>query len=99
MIGVKVRTRCSRIDVHPGRRERHGRSTKTLSRQHTLAIQVIAMLRREGGTTLEEIMSAMGWQKHTTRALLSAGGSLAKNYGLVIASEKAGNQRRDSIKP
>jgi hypothetical protein len=34
---------------------------------------MIAMLKREGGTTLEEIMSTMAWQKHTTRAMLSAG--------------------------
>jgi hypothetical protein len=56
------------------------------------------MLRREGGTTLEEIMDAMKWQKHTTRAMLSAGGSLTKNHGLVIISEKVGDQRRYSIK-
>jgi hypothetical protein len=28
---------------------------------------VIAMLKRDGGTTLEEIMAEMGWLKHTTR--------------------------------
>jgi hypothetical protein len=60
--------------------------------------QVIAMLKREGGTTLEEIMTAMGWQKHTTRAMLSAGGSLTKNHGLVITSEKLGDKRTYSIK-
>lgn len=61
--------------------------------------QVIAMLKREGGTTLEEIMSAMGWQKHTIRAMVSAGGSLTKKHGLLIASQKVGNQRRYVIKP
>jgi hypothetical protein len=60
--------------------------------------QVIGMLRREGGATLEEIMAAMGWQKHTTRAMLSAGGSLVKNHGLTIVSEKDGEHRRYSIK-
>jgi hypothetical protein len=60
--------------------------------------QVIAMLRREGGTTLEEIMTEMGWLKHTVRAMLSAGGSLTKKHGLVIVSEKVGDQRRYSIK-
>jgi hypothetical protein len=60
--------------------------------------QVIAMLRREGGTTLEEIMTAMGWLKHTTRAMLSAGGSLTKKHGLVVTSEKVGDERRYSIK-
>jgi hypothetical protein len=60
--------------------------------------QVIAMLRREGGTTLEEIMTAMGWLKHTTRAMLSAGGSLTKKHGLVVTSEKVGDKRVYSIK-
>jgi hypothetical protein len=60
--------------------------------------RVIAMLKRKGGTTLEEIMAEMGWQEHTTRALMSAGGSLAKKHGLVITSEKVGDQRTYSIK-
>jgi len=41
-------------------------------REGSKSSQVIEMLKREGGTTLEEIMTAMGWQKHTTRAMLSA---------------------------
>jgi hypothetical protein len=60
--------------------------------------QVIAMLKRPGGTTLEEIMTAMSWQKHTTRAMLSAGGSLTKKHGLIVTSEKVGNKRVYSIK-
>ena len=67
-------------------------------REGSKTSQVIAMLKREGGTTLEEIMTAMGWQKHTTRAMLSAGGSLTKNHGLVITSEKVGDKRTYSIK-
>ena len=68
-------------------------------REGSKTSQVIAMLKREGGTTLEEIMTAMQWQKHTTRAMLSAGGSLTKNHGLIVASEKVGDHRRYSIKP
>jgi hypothetical protein len=60
--------------------------------------RVIEMLKREGGTTLEEIMSEMGWLKHTTRAMLSAGGSLTKKHGLVVTSEKVGDKRVFSIK-
>jgi hypothetical protein len=59
---------------------------------------VIAMLKREGGTTLEEIMTAMGWQKYTTRAMLSAGGSLTRNHGLTVISEKVGDKRTYSIR-
>jgi hypothetical protein len=47
---------------------------------------------------LEEIMTRMGWQKHTTRALLSAGGSLTKKHGLTITSNKVGETRTYFIK-
>jgi hypothetical protein len=67
-------------------------------REGSKTSQVIAMLQREGGTTLEEIMNAMGWLKHTTRAMLSAGGSLTKKHGLVVVSEKVGDKRVYSIK-
>jgi hypothetical protein len=67
-------------------------------RESSKSSQVIAMLKREGGTTLEEIMAAMNWQKHTTRAMLSAGGSLTKNHGLIVTSEKVGEKRIYSIK-
>jgi hypothetical protein len=67
-------------------------------REGSKTAQVIAMLKREGGTTLEEIMTAMGWLKHTTRAMLSAGGSLTRKHGLTVISEKAGDKRVYSIK-
>ncbi len=67
-------------------------------REGSKTSQVIAMLKREGGTTLEEIMATMQWQQHTTRAMLSAGGSLVKKHGLVVISEKVGDKRVYSIK-
>ena len=47
---------------------------------------VIAMLQRPEGVTIEEIASAMGWQRHTVRGLFS--GTLKKKLGLVVASAK-----------
>ena len=67
-------------------------------REGSKTSQVIAMLKREGGTTLEEIMTEMGWLKHTVRAMLSAGGSLTKKHGLTVISEKVGDKRIYSIK-
>jgi len=67
-------------------------------REGSKTSQVIAMLKREGGTTLEEIMTKMGWLKHTTRAMLSAGGSLTKKHGLTVVREKVGDKRVYSIK-
>jgi hypothetical protein len=43
-------------------------------------------------------MTAMKWQKHTTRAMLSAGGSLIKKHNLNVTSEMAGEVRRYYIK-
>ena len=46
--------------------------------------KVIAMLSRPEGATVDEIGSAMGWQRHTVRGLFS--GTLKKKLGLSLAS-------------
>src|SRR5437762_3965746 len=46
--------------------------------------EVIAMLRRPGGATVDEVASAMGWQRHMVRGLFS--GTLKKKLGLTLAS-------------
>ena len=38
-------------------------------------VEVIAMMTRAGGATLEAIMHATGWQKHTVRGFVSILGS------------------------
>jgi hypothetical protein len=64
------------------------------TREGSKISRVIEMLKREGGVTLTELMKEMGWQQHTTRALMSAGGSLAKKHGLTVVSTKAENGDR-----
>jgi hypothetical protein len=44
-------------------------------REGTHKAQVIAMLQRKGGATLEEIVKATNWQKHTVRGFISILGS------------------------
>ena len=56
--------------------------TKGASKQEA----VIAMLHRPEGATVEEVASAMGWQRHTVRGLFS--GTLKKKLGLALASAK-----------
>jgi Protein of unknown function (DUF3489) len=46
--------------------------------------EVIAMLRRPEGATVNEVASATGWQRHTIRGVFS--GTLKKKLGLTIAS-------------
>ena len=45
---------------------------------------VIAMLQRPEGATVDEVASAMGWQRHTVRGLFS--GTLKKKLGLTLAA-------------
>ena len=48
--------------------------------------EVIAMLRRPEGATVDEVASATGWQRHTVRGVFS--GTLKKKLGLRLASAK-----------
>ncbi|HXN42198.1 MAG TPA: DUF3489 domain-containing protein, partial [Myxococcaceae bacterium] len=53
--------------------------------------RVIGLLQRPEGATIDEIASAMGWQRHTVRGLIS--GALKKKLGLDIVSEKTDRGR------
>ena len=48
--------------------------------------QVIGLLLRPEGASIDEITAAMGWQRHTVRGLIS--GALKKKLGLQVISEK-----------
>jgi hypothetical protein len=48
--------------------------------------EVIAMLRRSEGATVDEVARATGWQRHTVRGVFS--GTLKKKLGLPLASAK-----------
>jgi hypothetical protein len=47
---------------------------------------VIAMLRRPEGATVDEVARTTGWQRHTVRGVFS--GTLKKKLGLSLASAK-----------
>ena len=48
--------------------------------------EVIALLRRPEGATVDEVANATGWQRHTVRGVFS--GTLKKKLGLILASAK-----------
>jgi hypothetical protein len=65
------------------------RTPRAGTKQETL----IAMLRAEGGATIDEMAAATGWAAHSIRGVLS--GALKKKLGLAVTSEKvAGRARR-----
>ncbi len=53
--------------------------------------QMIALLRRAEGATIEAMMGATGWQAHSVRGAMS--GSLKKKAGLTIASDNVDGVR------
>ena len=61
-------------------------------RKGTRKATVLALLEREGGATLEEIMAETLWQKHSVRGFIS---TLASKHGHVITStRREGDQAR-----
>jgi hypothetical protein len=53
---------------------------------------VLGLLRSEGGATLDDIMSATGWQAHSVRGFIS--GVLGKRMGLTVESTKREDGKR-----
>jgi hypothetical protein len=53
--------------------------------------QVVAMLKRKNGATLAEIMTAMGWQRHTVRGFMA--GAMKKAGYEVESFKPEGGER------
>jgi len=49
------------------------------------------MLKRDEGATIDQIVEATGWQRHTVRGAIS--GALKKKLGLTVTSEKVEGTR------
>src|SRR5580700_7745211 len=60
-------------------------------REGSKMAQVIAMLQRENGATISEIMSSMGWQKHTVRGFMA--GAMKKAGFSVESFKPEGGER------
>ena len=53
---------------------------------------VLDLIRREAGASLQELMTATGWQTHSVRGFIS--GSLGKKMGIAVESFKQENGDR-----
>jgi hypothetical protein len=67
---------------------RKPREARTDSKQ----AQLIAMLKRAKGASIEEIVEAFDWQAHTVRGVIA--GALKKKLGLNVTSEKTEGRGR-----
>jgi hypothetical protein len=61
------------------------------TRDGSKTAQVVAMLQREGGATLVEIMAKMAWQKHTVRGFMA--GAIKKAGYAVESFKPEGGER------
>jgi hypothetical protein len=75
----------AQMEALPDPERRH---QKPRSKQAT----VIMMLRRAKGATVDEVMTATGWQRHTVRGVVS--GALRKKLGLNVTST---NEKRGRV--
>ena len=65
--------------------------TESAPRAESKTAQVVAMLKREGGATLAEIMTTMGWQKHKVRGFIA--GTMKKAGYTVESFKPEGGER------
>lgn len=70
------------------RPESKARRTRADSKQ----AQLVEMLKRSKGATIEEIVKAFDWQAHTVRGAIA--GALKKKLGLNVVSEKVEGRGR-----
>ena len=76
----------------PTKGSRRARAQKGATESRTnKKVEVIAMMKRAKGATLDEIMEATGWQKHTVRGFVSILGS--KGREKIESSKNADGER------
>ena len=73
------------------KRAKDKKATTGKPREGTHKAQVIAMLQRKGGASLEEIMKATNWQKHTVRGFMAGA---MKKAGYTVESFKSDKGER-----
>jgi Protein of unknown function (DUF3489) len=87
-----ARTERTRLKKSPTKASRRTRAQKSATESRTnKKAEVIALMKRAKGATLDEIMELTGWQKHTIRGLVSILGS--KGGEKIESSKNAAGER------
>ena len=68
------------------------RNTKPGTRADSKQAQLVEMLKRSQGASIDEIAKAFEWQPHTVRGAIA--GALKKKLGLDVTSEKVDGRGR-----
>jgi hypothetical protein len=83
--------RAKRISTPRKIKPSQAATASSSTRENSKLANVIALLRRKEGATLEQMMKATDWQSHSVRGAMS--GALKKKRGLDITSVKEGSVR------
>ena len=75
-----------------GKNQDQGRASDAPAEAHPQSkiATIVALLEREAGATLDELVEATGWQKHTMRAALTG----LRKKGHRVSHEKADGTSR-----
>ena len=86
-----IKSRKSRAEVQETRPKQVDEQVKA-AKSGTKMAQLIEMLGRKDGATIEDITKATGWQAHSVRGAIS--GTVKKKLGLAVASERVEGRGR-----
>ncbi len=84
----RARTAKGTLTRKPTKKARCGAASKKVNgsaRRGTKQANLIEMLRRPKGATIEQMTAKTGWQAHSVRGAIS--GALKKKLGLAVTSE------------
>ena len=62
------------------------------ARQGSKTAQILELIKRPGGATMQELMAVSEWQPHSVRGFIS--GTLGKKMGLTVESAKSEDGKR-----
>jgi hypothetical protein len=82
---------CEAVGIAPSSAQPASAAAKAF-RTRTKQAALIALLQRDEGATIQEMVAATGWLPHTVRGALA--GALKKRLGIEIASEKVEERGR-----
>ena len=83
---AKKPTKPSKPRILRGRAAKVRKAAPTPAKPISKQDQVLALLRRQDGASIDEIVAATDWQPHSVRGFLS--GAVKKRLGIDVVSEK-----------
>jgi hypothetical protein len=84
--------RGRRAERKPFGAKPNGKTPPAVVRPGTKQALLVDLLKRKKGATIEEAVTATGWQAHSVRGAIS--GALKKKLGFAVTSEKPGDAPR-----